>query len=210
MLPQMQLNLYPEHDKPTNSDTTSTFSDNLSLPIHRWFRYSAGFSATWVREVIQREKAEGKTRVLDPFAGSGTVLLEGESCAVEAIGVEAHPFVARVARAKLHWRENPHSFLEFSLAVLERARRYKTANASYPPLIQKCYPPETLGRLDRLHRACRESMDGSPSSDLAWLALASILRECSPVGTAQWQYVLPNKSKAKPLDPFEAFTPRFT
>lgn len=26
-------------------DVSSTFKDNMSLPIHRWYRYSAGFSA---------------------------------------------------------------------------------------------------------------------------------------------------------------------
>ena len=25
---------------------SGTFVDNMKLPIHRWFRYSAGFSAT--------------------------------------------------------------------------------------------------------------------------------------------------------------------
>ena len=64
-------------------DTTSTFSDNLGLAVHRWFRYSAGFSAVWVRELIEREKVKGRSRVLDPFAGSGTVALECERCQVK-------------------------------------------------------------------------------------------------------------------------------
>jgi len=37
-----------------NESQTSTFIDNLSLPVHGWFRYSAGFSALWVRELIRR------------------------------------------------------------------------------------------------------------------------------------------------------------
>ena len=37
------------------------------------------------------------------------------------------------------------------------------------------------------------------------LIITSILRPCSHVGTAQWQYVLPNKRKSNVLDPFEAF-----
>jgi hypothetical protein len=36
----------------------------------------------------------------------------------------------------------------------------------------------------------------------------SILRLCSPVGTAQWQYILPKKSKAKALEPFQAYESR--
>jgi len=34
------------------------------------------------------------------------------------------------------------------------------------------------------------------------------LRECSGVGTAQWQYLLPNKSKSRVVDPFRAFRAR--
>ena len=79
-------------------DTTSTFSGNLSQPIHRWFRYSAGFSAQWVGEVIEEEKRNGRHRILDPFVGCGTVPLVGDACKVETIGVEAIPFVSRIAR----------------------------------------------------------------------------------------------------------------
>src|SRR5437660_12914658 len=89
----------------STQDTTSTFPDDLALPVHRWFRYSAGFSALWVRDLIEREKKHGRHQVLDPFAGSGTVVLEGENCQVESIGIESHPFVSRIAQAKLYWRE---------------------------------------------------------------------------------------------------------
>lgn len=38
--------------------------------------------------------------------------------------------------------------------------------------------------------------------------MVSILRAASPVGTAQWQYILPRKSKAKSVEPFGAFEQR--
>src|SRR5205823_2835685 len=87
-------------DDPAPPKTSSTFADNLGLPIHRWFRYSAGFSAVWVAETIRAAVSAqaGPVRVLDPFAGSGTVLVEAEVVGVEARGVESHPFVARVAQ----------------------------------------------------------------------------------------------------------------
>src|SRR5690349_5080082 len=38
--------LFPEAQKvPARDATASSFVDNLRLPVHRWFRYSAGFSA---------------------------------------------------------------------------------------------------------------------------------------------------------------------
>jgi hypothetical protein len=192
-------------DGPETTDTTGTFVDNLSLPIHRWFRYTAGFSALWVRELITQQKANSTRRVLDPFAGSATVLLESEFCDTESMGVEAHPFIVRVARAKLHWREDPKAFGSQAAAILDTARCLGGSPEGYASLINRCYPPEVLSQLDALRRAWSDVADGSPASELAWLALVSILRQCSPVGTAQWQYVLPNKSKSKSLDPYQAF-----
>ena len=199
------MSLYGVDQEVKKPDTSSTFLDNLSLPVHRWYRYSAGFSALWVRDLIEREQAGGECRVFDPFAGSGTVLLEGEACGVAAMGVEAHPFVARVARSKLLWREDPKVFREFAAAVLATARKQGGDADGYPPLIEKCFPRHTLSRLDALRRAWESAADSSPASELTWVALASILRECSPVGTAQWQYVLPKKSKASATDAYRAF-----
>ncbi|MBI4491767.1 MAG: DNA modification methylase [Chloroflexi bacterium] len=173
--------------------------------MHRWFRYSAGFSATWAKQLIEREKLTGRHHVLDPFAGSGTVLLEGEGSDVPAIGIEAHPFVQRIAQAKLYWRQDARLFRKYALSILKQAEALGGDPTSYPRLIQACFPPESLSRLDTLWEAWQATADASPLSELTWLALCSILRDCSPVGTAQWQYVLPNKTKARALDPYEAF-----
>jgi len=195
-----------EDTSPKRPTADSTFIENLSLPLHRWFRYSAGFSALWTREVIQQARQQGCSRVLDPFAGCGTVLLEGETGGLQAAGVEAHPFVARVAQAKLYWRVDPHEFRDYALAIVAQAREETGSIDRYPELMTKCFPPETLACLDTLRQGWEAVADGSPVAELTWLALASILRECSPVGTAQWQYVLPGKTKAKVSDPYTAFT----
>src|SRR6266568_81553 len=203
-LPPQQLELLAS--QPMGKDNCSTtFAENLSLPVHSWFRYSAGFSALWVREVISRQIAEGRRRILDPFAGSGTVLLECERFVAEAKGIEGHPFILRVAKAKLYWRINPQTFYRFAVGLVRTAQSKTFIMENYPPLIEKCFPSDALLKLNALKGAWTQAADGSPLSELAWITLASILRECSPVGTAQWQYVLPKKSKARAADPFDAF-----
>ncbi len=108
---ETQAVLFPFDIKPEVSlSASSTFVPNMGLPVHRWFRYSAGFSAEWAESVIKSMR--GPVRVFDPFAGSATTLLAAEACGVESCGgIEAHPFVSnRVARAKLSWRNDvrPH------------------------------------------------------------------------------------------------------
>jgi hypothetical protein len=155
--------------------------------------------------VIGAVQSPGVTRVLDPFAGSGTTLLEAEAAGAEAIGLESQPFVARIARAKLLWRSDPDKLQHLAKAVLREASAVSPDTTVYPTLIHRCFPPDALGELDQLRRVVQQKLGSSPEAELCWLALASILRSCSPVGTASWQYVLPKKSKASVVRPAEAF-----
>jgi hypothetical protein len=184
---------------------TSTFAENLSLPVHRWFRYSAGFSARWARKIIGERAQRRETCVLDPFCGSGTTLVCAEDESVESYGVESHPFIARVAQAKLARRTDPGAYRDFARDMLSCARRQSPSIETYPVLIRKCFQDPVLADLDRLRRAHEKLNDGSAASELAWLTLAAILRTTSHVGTAQWQYVLPRKTKQNPAAPFPAF-----
>jgi len=186
------------------SDTTSTFVDNMRLPIHRWFRYSAGFSAQWVSQVLSNARSPGTLTLLDPFVGSGTTVLAGEACGVKSAGIEAHPFVARIATAKLSWHESIGSFRRLAGDVLDFARRASPDIEDYPRLIRNCYSEASLAQLDRLKTAWLRCNDHTAVSELTWLALTAILRPTAAAGTAPWQYVLPNKRKKHPVAPFEA------
>lgn len=188
--------------KRAKADTSSTFAANTKLPVHRWFRFSAGFSAPWAESVI---RDAGASRVLDPFAGSGTTLLAAEDAGAEALGVEAHPFVFRVASAKLFRRTDPEAFVRLAREIRASAARRKGSAEGYPPLVEKCYPTDVLSELDALRSAVEDAREDSAAWNLSWLTLVCILRACSPVGTAQWQYVLPNKEKKRTAEPFAAF-----
>lgn len=185
---------------------STTFSRSMGQSVHRWFRYSAGFSATWAEETIAKRMAELGSKqitVLDPFVGSGTTLLAAEAEGARSMGVESHPFVARVARAKLQWRSSPDQFATRVEQILESAEPME-ADGPVPPLLPKCFTPEALAWLRGLRVAADRLADGSPADELAWIAFVSIIRAASHVGTAQWQYVLPNKSKARVLAPTDA------
>jgi DNA modification methylase len=206
------LDAAPTKRKPKPEDIkaarSGTFTDNLALPIHRWFRYSAGFSAEWAKNLIVSLRSNGRISILDPFAGSGTALIAAEKAGVEAFGFESHPFMARIAGAKLLWKsvEAP-VLIEAASKLVERARNISNDRPeNIPPLLAKCYAPDVIVKLFSM----REAFLRLPASDkavteLLWLAITAILRSCSHVGTAQWQYVLPKKRKMRVLDPFTAF-----
>lgn len=203
--PQLELFKVEAHKEKTDLTarrSDSTFADNMKLPIHKWYRYTAGFSANWVRELIKNEDGQN---VLDPFGGSGTVMIEGEFAGVNSIGVEAHPYVYRIAKAKLSWQINPQELKDAAKELLENAKKKKILKTDYPVLIKKCYPEEIIQKLEALKVAWFESNNKEEIKELNWFIITSILRVTSPVGTAQWQYIQPTKSKGKVIDVFHAF-----
>jgi len=192
---------------PLQESRSGTFTDNMRLPIHRWFRYSAGFSSEWVEQSIKDFSESRRPIILDPFAGSGTTLPAAEKAGAVVYGYESHPFVYRVAAAKLLWHLDERRLLKITRTLLDQAktRKSQTVADQLPDLLVKCFKPETLGRLVALRDSYTETYQETEEWKLVWLAITAILRSCSHVGTAQWQYVLPNKRKATSLDPFHAF-----
>jgi hypothetical protein len=79
------------------------FGENKNLPVHRWVPWIAGYSASFVDDVISTYLGNRKTPslVLDPFCGVGTTLLQAVLQGHNAIGFEINPYPALVARAKL-------------------------------------------------------------------------------------------------------------
>lgn len=205
---QTQLALFaddPSTESPLKTARSGTFVDNLALPIHRWFRYSAGFAAQWVEQVLSEWNIRPGNVVLDPFTGSGTVPVVCDTLGIASVGVEAHPLVSRICKAKLLWTTHPDRVVSFAASVLEHAQHQKPNLSLYPNLIQRSFDAETLAALDTLKSAWVSLRDSSPESELVWLALLSILRPTSKAGTAQWQYILPNKTKKTVIQPALAF-----
>lgn len=189
----------------THSARSGTFTDNMKLPIHRWFRYSAGFSAEWVESVLRNHDAGV---VLDPFVGSGTVCVASDAIGIASYGIEAHPFVFRLGQGKLSWWENIDDFRIAILKLKDCAEKnrgsvnFNEANS----LVLKCYSEDSLRDLYSIKEAYLNIANSWTDSikSLVFLAINSILRATSHVGTAQWQYILPKKTKARVISPYDA------
>jgi hypothetical protein len=205
---QPQFDLF-EFDPETRSDAliarSGTFVDNMVLPVHRWFRYSAGFAAQWVEQVLADWGIGQSQTVLDPFAGSGTVSVICDALGIPSVSVEAHPVVSRILKAKLLWPTPPQKVADFAARVLKCAQGRRLQSTSNPSLLERSYDPLALHSLNALKISWQEMQDSSAESELVWLALTAILRPTSKAGTAQWQYILPNKTKKKIIQPTLAF-----
>ncbi len=181
----------------------------MSLPIHRWFRYSAGFSAEWVEKEIEKFSKNRNIEytdlnVFDPFSGSGTVLLSGEKIGANTFGTDSHPFISKVCKAKLSWDSDTNK-IKTIVGNIKNEILNDFDFDVYPDLINKCYSQEAIIQLDKLKKIIFRYYDDSSEMKIIWLGFVNILRNTSHVGTAQWQYVLPNKTKIRVSEPLEAF-----
>lgn len=73
--------------------------DAARAHVHGFHSYPARMHPVTAGRLVQGLSREGDL-VLDPFAGSGTVLVEARLCGREAWGVDANPLAVRLARLK--------------------------------------------------------------------------------------------------------------
>jgi hypothetical protein len=94
------------------------------------------------------------------------------------VGVDVHPFVARVAEAKLSWTSDPDALVARGKEVLAAAQNVAVDLCSASPLTRKCFPDDALTHLLALREAVEATRDGSPADGLSWLALGAIRSQC--------------------------------
>ncbi len=121
------------------------FTDNKSLPIHRWVPWIAGYSAAFVDDAISAYLPNRKTAlVLDPFCGVGTTLLQAVLRGHEAVGFEINPYPALAARVKLNVPALDIEELDAALASMQVAsncwRTASTPTAISPPPLKSRLP----------------------------------------------------------------------
>lgn len=92
------------------------FFPNSNELVHRWASYVQGFSANFVQNIINRYKADYVSPVIfDPFAGSGTALIQAKLNGYRSYGVELNPLLQFIAQNKLNtWDVSPDLLLKIS------------------------------------------------------------------------------------------------
>jgi DNA modification methylase len=179
-----------------------TFKDSLRAPVHGWFTYPAGFSYKAVEHSLEQVSLKkGKSIIYDPFMGSGTTNIVAKSMGYNSIGVEAHPFVYRIAKSKMNWDVNFKKLcrllelIKNNLSKIERPNKLDDfLNNEFPELIPKCFLPETLFELFVIRDSILQLEQDESTTELLRTALICSLRDVSIAATG-WPYIAPNKIK---------------
>jgi hypothetical protein len=92
-------------------------------PIHDWYRFVLSFPSHLVREYASQFELASDSTVLDPFCGTGTVLVEAKKLGIRSIGIEAHPMAHLAATVKTDWALAADGLRRTSEKIAESANR---------------------------------------------------------------------------------------
>lgn len=151
--------------------------------VHGFHSYPARVDPRTARRLIEELSPEGGT-ILDPFCGSGTVLVEGRLAGRRALGVDANPLAVELAwlKARGTTAEERASIVRAAHRVTDYAedRRARRAGSSrrYGPEDTSLFDPHVLLELDSLKGAISNEID-SELRRVLFLVLSSILIKVS-------------------------------
>lgn len=91
-------------------------------PAHDWYRFVLSFPPHLVREYAERFGIRRQHRVLDPFCGTGTTIVECKKLGIPGAGIEANAFAHFAAQVKTDWSPDPDALLQHSKYVADQAR----------------------------------------------------------------------------------------
>jgi len=87
------------------------------LAAHDWYRFVLSYPPHLVRNYLSEFSIAPAQRVLDPFCGTGTTIVECQKLGIPSIGIEAVPMPAFASSVKVDWDLDPAGLLEHAQMV---------------------------------------------------------------------------------------------
>ena len=89
-------------------------------PAHDWYRFVLSYPPHLVSDYLQKFHLTAEHRVLDPFCGTGTTLVECKKLGIPSYGIEAHPMSHFASQVKVDWHPDPDGLLQHATHIAHR------------------------------------------------------------------------------------------
>jgi hypothetical protein len=172
-----------DHDRWTFSERTSRVEEARAL-----FQYPAMMVGTMQRELMASivEFQSGVTRVVDPFAGAGTVQAEAMFLGLDVVSQDINPLAVLLCRIKGECVD-PARIGAAGQRVLEKADADVRADSDVVFAgLTKWFRPEAVIEMARLRRAIKQEADPQTRRFL-WATLAETVRLTSNSRTSTYK-----------------------
>jgi hypothetical protein len=90
---------------------------------HQWYRFILSFPPHLVRNYVGKFNLDSRHRVLDPFCGTGTTVVECEKLGIATFGLESNPIACFASRTKLNWKVDPEGLLKHAQTIARAVTR---------------------------------------------------------------------------------------
>lgn len=100
--------------------------------VHNWYRFVLSFPPHLVKDYLEKFGIGSNQRVLDPFCGTGTTVVECKKLGIPSVGIEANPMAWFAASVKLNWSPEPEGLLEVALAIAAKAQTAISSHGDKP------------------------------------------------------------------------------
>lgn len=123
--------------------------DNMSSPVHNWYKFTAGFSYKFVDIILEDYKGQDIS-VFEPFAGCGTTLVECQKQGFKSVGNESQELMCNIINAKLNWTITKQQFSHGVRTIENYVENNKDTDKTavqFHPLLQTLYDEPTLREL---------------------------------------------------------------
>jgi len=150
-----------------------TFRSNEARSVHRWWPYVQGYSAEFVAGVLSAADLRPGATVLDPFAGSGTTLVEARRAGFRTWGTEILAPAVLAARVKTHFELDGRKLEAAGRRVVARAERRPSGPLPFLRETRRQFTPRALRDLTRLRDALPP--EGTPEADALRVAFGRVL-----------------------------------
>jgi hypothetical protein len=150
--------------------------------VHGLHEYKGKFNPQIARAILNVLKVPFGARVLDPFCGSGTALVECSHLGMKAVGTDINPLAVFIANAKLSALQlSPSQIREELAASIIRSNSLSlaktTEDAERTKYLQGWFDLVVLKQIEQLRIAIEAS--GSESAPLLLSLASNLLRDYS-------------------------------
>ncbi len=181
-----------------------TFVENKNTPIHRWYRFTQGYSSKLVTSIVRDLSLAGQDVVLDPFLGCGTTSLTCRQLGIQSIGFDVSPLLVWASSVKSYAWDSAETRVLANILQLPLPSPSECAGPDYtkclfPGFLKQAFAPRVAAQL-WTYAAVIDSVRPPSIRCLLKLGLVSIMEDVSRIRKHGSHYRFMNKPESLGLE----------